>query len=168
MAGIVSTTANYGGKVDTQQGNIKQFIFSSDTINWVYKRLTNILTVITPVNPKKYPIYLDSDLIVTGSIFNPSDERIKDNINTIDDERIDNLLTLNPIIFSYKNDIKKKKHFGILAQDIEKLYPEIIENNIMLGHKSVNYIELMPLMLAKMKKMEDEINELKQTLKITS
>jgi hypothetical protein len=161
---ITSTVANYGGRIDTQQGNIKQFIVSYDTVNWVYKRLSNILTVITPstVKPKKYPIYLDSDLIVTGSIFNPSDERIKDIINDIDDERVDDLLTLNPILFSYKNDLKKKKHFGILAQDMEKFYPELIENNIISGYKSINYIELIPLILVKMKKIENEINKLKK------
>jgi len=162
---INSTVANYGGKISPIQNNVKQFISSSNTVNWVYKKINNILTVITPVNPRKFPIYFDSDLIVTGSIFNPSDERIKDNINNIDDERIDNLLTLNPILFSYKHDIKKKKHFGILAQDVEKFYPELIENNIVSGYKSVNSIELIPLMLAKMKQMENEINELKQPTK---
>lgn len=162
---LLSTTANYGGKVGDQQSTIKQFIVSSDTVSWIYKRLQNLVKVITVVNPKNIPVYLDSDLIVTGGIFNPSDERLKDDIHSlfIDDERTDNLLTLNPILFSYKNDIKKKKHFGILAQDIEKVYPELVESNIVSGYKTVNYIELIPIMLAKMKRMEDEIKKLKQT-----
>ena len=160
---IQSTTANYGGRIDTQQGNIKQFITSSDTVNWIYKKI-NSFTYITLINPKKYPVLIDSDLIVTGSFFNPSDERLKDVIHDLytDDERTNNLLTLNPILFSYKSDIKKKKHYGVLAQDVEKVYPELVENNNVYGYKTVNYIELIPIMLAKMKKMENEINELKQ------
>ena len=161
---IVSTTANYGGRIDTQQGNIKQFIISSSFANWMYKKFTNGLTVQTP-QAQKIPVLITSDLIVTGSFFNSSDERLKTNINDITTEAVDNLLTLNPLIFSYKNDIKKKNHYGVLAQDVEKKFPELVESNNVSGYKTVNYIELMPLMLAKMKRMQNEINELKQSTK---
>ena len=75
------------------------------------------------------------------------------------------MVTLNPILFSYKNDNKKKKHFGVLAQDVENNYPELVENNIVTGYKTVNYIELIPIMLAKIKKIDNEINELQQSIK---
>ena len=50
---IISTTANYGGRVDTQQGNIKQFISSNNTAQWVYKKLSSGLVVQTPASQKK-------------------------------------------------------------------------------------------------------------------
>jgi hypothetical protein len=158
---IVSTSANYGGRVDTQQGNIKQFIVSNTVANWVYKKLSSGLLVQTPQS-QKIPVLITSDLIVTGSLYNTSDERLKENIYEVDIECVDNLLTLNPLIFSYKNDVKRKKHYGILAQDIEKVFPELVENNNISGYKTVNYQELIPLMLAKMKKMQSEIDELKE------
>lgn len=160
---VISTSANYGGRVDTQQGNVKQFVFSSTLANWVYKRLNDGLVVQTPA-AQKYPVLINNDLIVTGSLYNTSDERLKENINKITDESIDNLFVLNPIIFSYKNDYKNKKHYGFSAQEVEKVFPELVENNNISGYKTVNYQELIPIMLSKMKKMEDEILELKQNV----
>jgi hypothetical protein len=161
---IVSTTANYGGRIDTQQGNIKQFIVSSSLANWIYKKLNNGLTVQTPES-QKIPVLITSDLIVTGSFFNSSDERLKENIDDINTESVDNLLTLNPLLFSYKHDMKKKNHYGVLAQDVEKIFPELVESNNVSGYKTVNYIEFIPLMISKMKRMQNEINELKETTK---
>jgi hypothetical protein len=160
---VISTTANYGGRIDTQQGNIKQFVGSVNLANWIYRKLENGLIVQTPA-AKKYPVLITSDLIVTGSIYNTSDERLKENISKINDESIDNLFTLNPIIFSYKNEFKKQTHYGVLAQEVEKKFPELVEDNNISGYKTVNYQELMPIMLAKMKKMQNEIDELKQNV----
>jgi hypothetical protein len=160
---IISTTANYGGKIDTQQGNIKQFVVSSSSANWIYKKLQSGLLVQTPAT-NKIPVLISSDLIVTGSLYNTSDVRLKENINNINTESIDNLFTLNPIIYSYKNEFSKKKHYGVLAQDVEKVFPELVENNNNLGYKTVNYQELIPIMLAKMKVMQVEIEELKQNV----
>lgn len=158
---IVSTSANYGGRVDTQQGNVKQFVVSTNVASWIYKRLINGLLVQTPAT-QKIPVLINNDLIVTGSIYNTSDERLKEYINKIKDESVDKLFTLNPILFSYKNDYKKKTHYGILAQDVEKVFPELVEDNNVSGYKTVNYQELIPIILAKMKKMQHEIDELKQ------
>ncbi len=160
---IVSTSANYGGRIDTQQGNIKQFVVAANTASWVYKRLQTGLLVQTPSN--KTPVYIDSNLIVTGSIFNSSDERLKENISKIEDEDVDKLFTINPLIFSYKEDLKHKKHYGVIAQEVEKVFPELVEDNNNYGYKTVNYQELTPIMLAKIKKMQNEIDELKESIK---
>ena len=162
MAGIISTTANYGGRVDTKVGTVKQFISSPDSISWIFKRILNSLVVITPSIPK-IPVLIDADLIVTGSIFNVSDKRLKENIIDIKDS-IDDLLTLNPSTFTFKNDNKKKKHYGFLAQDVEKVFPELVENNNFSGYKTINYQEFIPLILAKMKMMDEEIRELKEEI----
>ena len=159
---IVSTAANYGGRIDTQQCNIKQFIYSVNNVAiWTFKRLSSNLLVQTPA-ASKTPVLISSYLIVTGSLYNTSDEKLKKNIIKIDDEKTDNLLTLNPILFSFKNDSTGKKHYGVLAQDVEKVFPELVENNFNSGYKTVNYSELIPIILSKIKKMQSEIDELKQ------
>lgn len=163
MAGIISTTANYGGRVNTVEGNVKQFISSPDSISWVFKKLLSNLTVITPTVPK-VPVLIDADLIVTGSIFNVSDQRLKENIIDINKESIDDVMSLKPSIFTFKNDNKKKKHYGFLAQDVEKIFPELVENNNS-GYKTINYQEFIPLILAKIKMMDDEIHSLKEELR---
>jgi len=167
---LQSSVANYGGRVQPE-GNIKQFVQSSNSVNWIYKKLNksslNRLTFITPQT--KNPVLIESDLFVTGQIYNntslnTSDEVLKNNIYNIDEEMINKLVILYPVSFSYKNDKKNKNHFGFLAQDVEKIYPELVETNIMTGNKYVNYIELIPLLLAKIKKMDNEINELKESI----
>ena len=158
---IVSTSANYGGRVDTQQGNIKQFVFSSNTASWIYKKITNGLLVQTPL-AAKIPVLITSDLIVTGSIYNTSDEKLKENISSINKVKADNLFTINPILFNYKSEPSNNIHFGVLAQDVEKVFPELVKNNNISGYKTVNYQEFIPIMLAKMKLMQDEIDEIKQ------
>ena len=156
-----TSSGNYNGRVNnTAQGNIKQFVYSQNGVSWVYKK-DNGSTVLTP-EIKRYPVYIDNDLIVTGSIYNPSDERLKKNILSIDKEKTNELFTINPVSFNYKNDPKNNNHFGVLAQDVEKIFPDLVQNNNISGYKTVNYQEFIPIMLAKMKQMQDEIDELKQ------
>ena len=167
---VVSTAANYGGRVVDNQQGVKQFyVGGQGTASWVYKRLTTGTLVITPAD-KKNPIFVDNDLIVKkdiyidGSIYNPSDAKLKENIEYISSEQIDSLFNLNPVKFSYKSDREKQKHFGLLAQDIEKIYPELVKI-VDKDYKTVNYQELLPIMLAKMKLMQNEIDELKLHVK---
>jgi hypothetical protein len=157
---VVSTAANYGGRiVDNQQG-VKQFyVGTGSTVSWIYKKLLNGLTVQTPADKNK-PVLINNDLIVTGSIYNTSDIKLKKNINEIDIDKVDNLLSLKPMKFEYLSDTKNKIHYGFIAQEVEKIYPELIGTND-IGYKTINYQEILPLMLAKMKTMEEEINELK-------
>lgn len=164
---VISTAANYGGKVGSSQQTIKQFYVSGpSTAFWVYTRLTTGPLVITPADSKR-AIYINNDLVVKkdlyveGSIYNPSDEKLKENIELISQEQIENLFKINPIKFTYKQDKGKLNHFGVLAQDVEKVFPELI-SKLENDYKTVNYQELIPIMLAKMKKMQNEIDELKQ------
>ena len=163
----LSTSSNYGGRVQDNQQGVKQFYTSgTSAVNWIYKTLTSKLIVITPQNAKR-PVYIDNDLIVeknmyvNGSIFNPSDERLKENISHINADTCDLLFTLNPIHFSYKYDLKKTPHFGLIAQEVEDVFPELVvtrEDDF----KNVNYQEFIPLILCKMKYMQLEIDALKQ------
>ena len=160
---IISTSANYGGRVNDNQQYIKQFFISSTgLVTWVYNTLSNGLVVQTPAS-NTTPVLINNDLIVTGSIYNSSDERLKKNIVKINEDKLDALFILNPIHYSYKNDKKCKTHFGLIAQDVEKSFPELVENNNISGYKSVNYQELIPIMIAKMKIMQDEIDEIKKS-----
>ena len=155
-----SQTANYSGRQPDNTQNIKQFTTTDVGIaNWIYKKLSNSNTsVITPSNQNK-TVLIPKDLLVLGSINNPSDINLKNNIQQIDNN---NFNKLNPVSFEYKNDIQQKKHFGLIAQELEAIYPELVSNNT--GFKSVNYIELIPIILSQMKYMQQEIDKLKEEL----
>jgi len=159
-----SQTANYGGRQPDNTQNIKQFTTTPyGIIDWVYKKISNTnVQVITPSVQTK-TVMIPQDLLVLGSINNPSDINLKKNIQQIDNNNTFN--KLNPVSFQYKNDIQQKKHFGLIAQELENIYPELVSNNT--GFKSVNYIELIPIILSQMKCMQHEIDKLKEELNET-
>ena len=163
MSGVYSTTPNYSGRQGDNVQNIKQFVTSSvGVVDWIYKTLSgSIVKVITPYDQTK-TVMIPKDLLVLGSINNPSDINLKNNIEQIKSDT--NILKdLNPVSFTFKDDDQNKKHFGFIAQELENLYPELVSNNE-LGFKTVNYIELIPIMLCKMQKMQKEIDMLKIAL----
>jgi hypothetical protein len=160
---LVSTVANYGGKQPDNSQNIKQFIFGvGSQVIWVFKRLPNGLTVQTPADRFK-PVLINSDLYVNGSIFNPSDINLKKNIEPITNDKSNSIINLEPVEFNYKDDKLQRKHLGFIAQDVEKIYPELVtggENDV----KSINYVEFIPLLVLKIQNQQKEIDELREQI----
>jgi hypothetical protein len=161
MSGIYSTTPNYSGRQGDNTQNIKQFVTSAvGIVNWVYKTITGTSTkVITPYDQTK-TVMIPKDLLVLGSINNPSDITLKDNIREIN---IDDFNKLNPVSFTFKDDEQHKKHYGFIAQELETVYPELVTDTE-IGFKAVNYIELIPILLSQMKNMQVEIDKLKEDI----
>jgi hypothetical protein len=164
----MSNISNYGGRVADNQQGVKQFYGEgAPSVNLVYKTAQNVKVITLSDSSKPFlvnnDVYISKNLNVDGSIYNPSDERLKENIISISGEQIDHLFSIQPIEFTYKNDKLKLKHFGVLAQDMEKVFPELVNENEN-KYKSVNYQELIPLMLSKMKQMQNEIDELKEKI----
>jgi hypothetical protein len=106
---------------------------------------------------------IPKDLLVLGSINNPSDINLKNSVEQIKSDTTI-LKKLNPVSFTFKDDEQNKKHFGFIAQELESLYPELVSNNE-LGFKTVNYIEIIPILLSQMKNMQEEIDKLKDEIK---
>jgi len=160
---LLSAISNYGGRQTDGQQSVKRFIPTiQNQVTWIYKKISTGETLITPADQKKN-VLIPKDLIVEGSINNPSDIILKQNIEEISKGNCENILKLVPMEFIYKKDLSQKKHFGLIAQDIEKLYPDLVSNTS--GYKAVNYIELIPILISQMKIMQEEINELKRKLK---
>ena len=175
MSGFInSTSANYGGKVSDTTTNVKQFIVSSrNQAIWIFKNIfinlqSMFIKVQTPavsktIGGEKIPVYIDSDLYVTGNIYgtlvNPSDQILKDNIQKKPETKVGELKNLEPKEFTYKEN-PSQKHYGFIAQDFEKIYPELVNNSVMV-YKTINYIELIPLLISKINSMQKEIDELK-------
>ena len=61
-----------------------------------------------------------------------------------------------------KKDANHKKKIGLLAQDIEKVFPELVtETNDI---KSVNYQGLVPVLINAMKEQDDKITKQQQEI----
>ena len=162
---LIGSVANYGGRQPDNFSNIKQFVLGADSLAvWIYKTNTNGLKVQTPAN-KNFPVFIDNDLYVSGSLYNTSDATLKDNILSISKSKTDNILKLNPVEYVFKTDAHKKLHYGFIAQEIEQFYPELVKKGE-LGFKRVNYIEIIPLLVSKIQNMQKEIDFLHRVIRL--
>jgi hypothetical protein len=99
-----------------------------------------------------------------------SDERLKD-INGTIENAVDKLLTLRAVNFSWKKDENKKEVLGLIAQDVEKVFPQIIDKNKIVSQNTnnkdeteylgVRYTELIPVLVKAIQEQQAQIEELK-------
>jgi hypothetical protein len=166
-----NSTANYGGRQPNNTAYVKYFIPGSPSILWTtskYKYNGSNEKVITTADNNYDNLYIPGNLFVDGSIVSPSDITLKENIVEISEDLSDNIMSLKPIQYTFKSDIKKDKqiHYGFIAQDFEAFFPELVsikpdkKENI----KAINYLEILPLLVGKIQKMQNEIDELKNQL----
>lgn len=158
-------TANYGGKQPDNSTYIKQFYSTaSGYASWIYKKIGNIQFITTA---SATSVLIQKDLVVNGSINNPSDVKLKENIEDISDTETEEILKVKTKKYNYKNDENKKLRYGFIAQELEHFFPnlvsEITEDDGSVT-KLVNYIDMIPVLLCKIQKMQKEIDTLKEKL----
>ena len=103
-------------------------------------------------------------MVVYGTITSPSDSRLKQNITSVDSFVANKILNLSPKQYTYLNRTDNNIHYGLLAQDVELVYPSLVKNDGEGNVKSVNYIELIPLLIAQIKSLQQQIDELKNNI----
>jgi hypothetical protein len=94
--------------------------------------------------------------IVTAADFNStSDENLKYDIRKVENS-ISLLNEINGIMFKWKSN--NKSSIGVIAQEVEKVFPELISNGEV---KSVNYNGLIGVLIEAVKEHSIQINILK-------
>ena len=178
MSSIVQTSsitatvnANYSGKQPNNTAYVKYFSPGTSSDLWtvkVYSYNGTKQNVITPVSNFYNNVYIPGNLFVDGSIISPSDINLKDNIVEISHDLSDNIMKLKPTQFTFKSDNKKQIHYGFIAQEFEEFFPDLVcskpdkKDTI----KGINYLEILPLLVGKIQKMQNEIDELKQQMQL--
>ena len=164
--------ANYNGKQPNNTAYIKNFVTGIPTSLWKTITYTSdpIVNAITPSSSKIDNLYIPGDLYVDGNIISPSDAYLKDNIEDLVKDHSINLMKLRATKFTFKSDINKKIHYGFIAQEFEEYFPELVVSKIdkdVANLKAINYLELVPLLVYQMQKMQKEIDELKSKLSVS-
>jgi hypothetical protein len=109
----------------------------------------------------------------TGNVTAFSDERLKENIEEINDP-LQKVLSIRGVTFT-RNDLsdKTKRHIGVIAQEIEKILPEVVHDS--LDHdsdgnpieiKTVAYGNIVSVLIEAIKEQNKEIEDLKERVKI--
>lgn len=112
-----------------------------------------------------YDTTFTGNVTVSGTFTNPSDIQIKNNIQNIPNVVSDKIMDICPVTYqlNINNELKNNdKHYGFIAQDMEHVFPELVQFNDALTLKTINYLELIPLLISKMQKMQMQIDELMQ------
>ena len=90
----------------------------------------------------------------------PSSARYKKDIQPLD-ERSQGLWQLHPVTFRYKQDPQGEPQYGLIAEQVAKVYPELVVRGDKGEIESVQYHELIPLMLNEMQHQQAALTELK-------
>jgi hypothetical protein len=101
-------------------------------------------------------VLFDGTTTIAGDLSINSDARLKANIISLG-STLAKLLQIDGKTYTMKKDENKKQKIGVLAQDIEKVFPELVsESN---GVKSVNYQGLVPVLINALKEQDSKMKE---------
>lgn len=101
-----------------------------------------------------------TNLTCAGTVTANSDERLKENITTIDDA-LNKVRALRGVEYDHK---KTRDHcLGLVAQEVEQVIPDVVYEDA-LGTKSVAYQNIVALLIEAMKDQQRQIDELKRQL----
>ena len=107
-------------------------------------------------------LYFNDGIVYDASgsnLFQNSDERLKNVVANIE-PNLDDLRTINKVVFNWKQDESHKNNIGVIAQTVEKLYPELVIENPDSGYKMVNYAGLSVIALAAVDKLYEKVQDL--------
>lgn len=92
-----------------------------------------------------------------------SSGKLKENLSPASDISSD-IYKLNPVSFNYISDPDKIPCLGMIAEEVEKVYPRLVVYDREMQPLSLKYQELPMLLLAEIQKLRKEVDELKSRL----
>jgi len=108
-------------------------------------------------------VQINGDLCYTGTFGGCSDKRYKKNVKPITNA-LQNLLMINGVYFDWRKEefsemvFADGKQIGIIAQEVETVYPEIV-NTDKNGYKTLDYSKLSVILLQAIKEQQLVIEE---------
>ena len=108
---------------------------------------------------------ISGDLTVSGQIFgqvvDTSDANLKTNVKPINNA-LDKVNNIRGVYFEYISDVTKKTKVGVIAQEVEKVVPEVVvtreEDNI----KLVAYDKLVGVLIEAIKELNGKVEKLEE------
>ncbi|HAS80667.1 TPA: hypothetical protein DCS02_01380 [Candidatus Nomurabacteria bacterium] len=100
----------------------------------------------------------------TGSFSCASDIRLKNDIvEILGTDALSKLTEINPVTFHYNwQDENDSLVSGFIAQDFEKVFPEMVSTNSTTGYKSLSYAPLVPYLVQAIQELDIKISNLEK------
>ena len=108
----------------------------------------------------KMTLFSNGNMTIAGTLTQNSDIRLKENIKPIE-SALDKVKQMQGVEFNKINN--DTKEIGVIAQDIEKVIPELVLED-KEGIKSVAYGNITAVLIEAIKEQQKQIEELKQQL----
>ncbi len=89
-----------------------------------------------------------------------SDVRLKENISSLKNS-LDKVMQLRGVSFTWKTNPEYGTRIGFIAQEFEKVIPELVFTNEVDGYKGINYAEVTAVLAEAVKEQQKIIEELK-------
>lgn len=122
------------------------------------------------------------DVVSTTNYYIYSDKKIKTNIKPLTNA-LDKIMLLKPSTYTLKSDEYKglslttRPQIGLIAQEVEEVFPDLVKESGLPGRdekgnliatgetaKSVNYLNLVPVLIAGMQEQQKQIAEQRELI----
>ena len=136
------------------------------SLNVIHSSTLTDLIVVGTTNFDSLYVTNDADICgnlnLTGTLFSDSDRTIKDNLVVLPNT-LENIVAIHGYSYTRVDQVDTtKRHIGVIAQEVESIYPELIHENETSEIKSVNYNGLCAVLIQCVKELKEENSMLKQ------
>ena len=100
------------------------------------------------------------NVVIAGTLTESSSIRYKENIETISAPILPKLNKIRPVTYN-KKDNPKHIEYGIIAEELNELFPEFVNKNESGEVESVNYSRLTVILIKAVKELQEEVEKLK-------
>lgn len=117
------------------------------------------------------------------TVTTPSDYRLKENIKSLSNGTLDNIMGMNVVEYNYisqtennpcepdtlngqsitqqkvseiKSETAQQKHVGLIAQELQTMYPHLVVENED-GYLGINYMEIIPLLVSAVQELNTKL-----------
>ncbi len=125
-----------------------------------------------------FDLQVTGDVDITGELTAVSDVNLKKDIQGLQDG-LDKINALNPVSYRFRTQefpemkLAEGQKLGLIAQEVEKVLPNLVvdagtASNIHgdeIGIKSLNYMEMIPVLIKAVQELSKEVENLKSTVK---
>jgi len=144
VPGLAANTANVAS-FTANTGNVASFTANTANVGSLTANTANVVS------------------LEAGDIIESSSKRYKKNIKSIENS-LDMILKLNPVSFKWKYD--DKFDYGLIAEDVITVIPEMAKNNVDGLVDGVRYSKLVTFLIGSIKTLNDRIIQLEKNEKI--
>ena len=95
-----------------------------------------------------------------------SDQRLKENITPLG-STLEKILQLRPVMWRWKDDKNDSRHLGFIAQDVEKILPELVSEGVWNdgeAYKQLATGDILPYLVGAIYEQQAQIDALRKEL----